>query len=219
MHAANARWLELCWTTKTALAWRTTDSFRWLYTVAYWRRGSRRWESRLRWHRRTAVIGHAARLWRDSDTQTSAPTHTHTHTHTQQYWTTTNRRNYTRTDYWRQLQSVRCLSETLNSLARAVVKAPKYSHITPSIRSLHWIKITERIEYKLLSLTNNVLTTNQPSYVHNLITVQPSRSTRSSSLVTLTRPSISSSVRWSFLPVCFPSSLELTPGFSPSTTH
>jgi len=80
MHAANARWLELCWTTKTALAWRTTDSFRWLYTVAYWRRGSRRWESRLRWHRRTAVIGHAARLWRDSDTQTSAPTHTHTHT-------------------------------------------------------------------------------------------------------------------------------------------
>jgi len=35
-----------------------------------------------------------------------------------------------------------------NSLARAVVIAPKSSHITPIFRSLHWLKITERIEYK-----------------------------------------------------------------------
>ena len=38
-------------------------------------------------------------------------------------------------------------------------------------------------------------TTTQPSYLHNLITVQPPRSTRSSSLVTLARPSTSSSLR------------------------
>ena len=50
-------------------------------------------------------------------------------------------------------------------------------------------RITERIEYKLLSLTYKVLTTTQPSYLHNLITVQPPRSIRSSSLVTLARPS------------------------------
>ena len=55
--------------------------------------------------------------------------------------------------------------------------------------------VTERIEYKLLSLTYKVLTTTQPSYLHNLITVQPPRSTRSSSLVTLARPSTSSSLR------------------------
>ena len=55
--------------------------------------------------------------------------------------------------------------------------------------------MTERIEYKLLSLTYQVLTTTQPSYLHNLITVQPPRSTRSSSLVTLARPSTSSSLR------------------------
>ena len=82
-----------------------------------------------------------------------------------------------------------------NSLARAVVKAPKSSHITPILRTLHWLKITERIEYKLLSLTYKVLTTTQPSYLHNLITVQPPRSSRSSSLVTLARPSTSSSLR------------------------
>jgi len=54
--------------------------------------------------------------------------------------------------------------------------------------------VTERIEYRLLSLTYKVLTTTQPSYLHNLITVQPLRSTRSS-LVTLARPSTSSSPR------------------------
>ena len=68
-------------------------------------------------------------------------------------------------------------------------------HITPILRSLHWLKINERIEYKLLSLTYKVLTTTQPSYLYNLITVQPPRSTRSSSLVTLARPSTSSSLR------------------------
>ena len=72
------------------------------------------------------------------------------------------------------------LQQIQNSLARAVVKAPKSSYITPILRSLHWLKITERTEYKLLSLTYKVLTTTQPSYLHNLITVQPPRSTRSS---------------------------------------
>ena len=87
------------------------------------------------------------------------------------------------------------LQQTQNSLARAVVNAPKSSHITPILRSLHWLKITERIQYKLLSLTHKVLTTTKPSFLHNLITVQPPRSTRSSSLVTLARPSTSSSLR------------------------
>ena len=81
------------------------------------------------------------------------------------------------------------------ALAHAVVKAPKSSHITPILRSLHWLKITEHTEYKLLSLTYKVLTTTQVFYLHNLITVQPPCSTRSSSLVTLARRSTSSSLR------------------------
>jgi len=71
-----------------------------------------------------------------------------------------------------------------NCLARAVVKASKSCHITPALRSLHWLKITERIENKLLSLTYKVLTTTQPPYLHHFVSVQPPRSTRSSSLVT-----------------------------------
>ena len=44
------------------------------------------------------------------------------------------------------------LQQIQNSLARAVVKAPITCNITLILRSLHWLKITERIEYKLLSL-------------------------------------------------------------------
>ena len=80
-------------------------------------------------------------------------------------------------------------------MARTVVKAPKSSHITPILRSLHWLKINERIEYKLLSLTYKVLTTSQPDYLHNLISVQSTDRTRSSSVVTLARPSVSSSLQ------------------------
>ena len=57
-----------------------------------------------------------------------------------------------------------------NSLARAVVKAPKFSHTTaslPVLRSLHWLKITERIEYKLLSSSTKF---SQPPNLHICIT-------------------------------------------------
>jgi len=65
------------------------------------------------------------------------------------------------------------------------------------LRSLHWLKITECIKYKLLLRTYKVLTTIQPSYLHNLISVQPPRSSspiRFSPLVTLTRPPTSFSL-------------------------
>ena len=73
------------------------------------------------------------------------------------------------------------LQQIQNSPARTVMKVPKLCHITPILRSLRWLSITERIEYKLLSLTYKVLTTTQPPYLHDLISTQRPRSTRSSS--------------------------------------
>jgi len=64
------------------------------------------------------------------------------------------------------------LQQIQNSLARAIVKAPKSTHITPILKSLHWLKVNEHIEYKLLSLTYKVLTTAQPSYLHNLVVIK-----------------------------------------------
>ena len=92
------------------------------------------------------------------------------------------------------------LQQIQNSLARAVVKAPKSSHITPILKSLHWLKVNERIEYKLFSLTYKVLTTSQPSYLNNLISVQPPRSNRL--LIESHR---------SLIQICITPSLESTP--------
>jgi len=72
-----------------------------------------------------------------------------------------------------------------NSLARAVVRAPKSSRINPALRSLHWLTIKQCIDHKILSLAYKVRTTTQPSYLYNLISVQLHRSTRSSAVVTL----------------------------------
>ena len=62
---------------------------------------------------------------------------------------------------------------------------------TTSLEQSIVISMSERIDYKLFSLTYKVLTTTQPSCLHDLITVH----TRSSSLITLARPSTSSSLR------------------------
>src|SRR6218665_3001939 len=81
-----------------------------------------------------------------------------------------------------------------NSLARAVTKTPKHHHITPVLKKLHWLKIPERIEYKVISLTYNMLQSSQPLYLRQLFTIQPPRS---SSTLTLLRPSVPSSPKFS----------------------
>jgi len=70
------------------------------------------------------------------------------------------------------------------ALARADVNAPKFSHTTPILKSLHWLKINECIEYKLLSLTYKVLLLLN-LYLRNLISFQSPCRTRSSSVVTI----------------------------------
>ena len=87
------------------------------------------------------------------------------------------------------------LQLVLNSAARAVTKTPKFHHITPILKSLHWLKINERIKYKVLSLTYKSLKTGQPSYLRSLLSFPSHRSTRSSSLITLSRPSLTSRLK------------------------
>ena len=45
------------------------------------------------------------------------------------------------------------LQHIQNALARTVVQAPKFQHITPILKSLHGLKVSERNEYKIISLT------------------------------------------------------------------
>ena len=50
------------------------------------------------------------------------------------------------------------------ALARTIVQAPKFKHITPIRKSLRWLKVSEQIEYKIISLTYKILNTTQPPY-------------------------------------------------------
>jgi len=65
------------------------------------------------------------------------------------------------------------LQHIQNYLARTVVQAPKFKHITPILKSLHWLKVSERIEYKIISLTYKILNATQPSYLYDLVSIQP----------------------------------------------
>ena len=70
------------------------------------------------------------------------------------------------------------------------------SHSTSLIlKSFHWLKINERIEYKILVVTYNLLSTTQPAYLHDLISLQTHQNTWSSSLVAVARPSTNSSLK------------------------
>jgi hypothetical protein len=82
-----------------------------------------------------------------------------------------------------------------NSLARSVVSASKFTHATPILHSLHWLKVRERIQYKLVSITLKTLQSSKPSYLNSLLSIQPTRSTRSSSCLTLVRPPCISSLK------------------------
>ena len=87
------------------------------------------------------------------------------------------------------------LQHIQNSLARIVANTPIYSNIILVLKSLHWLKIEQSIQYKLISLTYKILTTSQPTYLHNLISLQTDNNTRSSDVVTLARPSPASSLK------------------------
>ena len=77
-----------------------------------------------------------------------------------------------------------------NSLARAVYRKSRHCHISPVLKSLHWLKIKERITYKIISMTYKIISTCNPEYLRNLLTFQTRTSRRSSRLLTLTRPPV-----------------------------
>src|SRR6218665_885991 len=49
----------------------------------------------------------------------------------------------------------------------------RHHHITPILKSLHWLKILQKIHFKVLLLTHNSLQNSQPTYLCELFTFQP----------------------------------------------
>ena len=72
------------------------------------------------------------------------------------------------------------LQQVQNCSARILTGTPKFSHITPVLRNLHWLPVRHRIEYKLLLQTYKILNCKFPEYLQNLISRnRPARHLRS----------------------------------------
>ena len=74
------------------------------------------------------------------------------------------------------------LQKVQNSAARLVLKAHKRDHVSPLLRTLHWLPIQPRIEYKLSTLSHSFFSDTAPVYLFDLLRVYSlSRQLRSSS--------------------------------------
>jgi len=61
--------------------------------------------------------------------------------------------------------NIQKLQRAQNSIARIVTGTRRSEHITPVLARLQWLKIAERIEYKVALLTLKALTTGKPDYL------------------------------------------------------
>ena len=69
----------------------------------------------------------------------------------------------------------------MNIDARLIFKQPRDSGVTELLRKLHWLKIEDRIHFKVLCLTWQSLHKSGPSYLSDLIKFyNPTRHLRSS---------------------------------------
>jgi len=61
--------------------------------------------------------------------------------------------------------SIKKLQRVQNNAAGIVLEAPRRSHASPLLRTLQWLPVQQRIEYKVALLTFKVCSTSTPSYL------------------------------------------------------
>ena len=62
------------------------------------------------------------------------------------------------------------LQRIQNQAARILTRSPRRNHITPVLRELHWLRINDRIIFKILILTHKAFSGSAPEYLCELIT-------------------------------------------------
>lgn len=84
------------------------------------------------------------------------------------------------------------LQRVLNAAARLVLDLKPWDHVTSALRSLHWLPIRQRIDYKLCLLVHQSLLGSAPSYLSSILSSVADvpgraslRSAASNSLITL----------------------------------
>jgi len=66
-------------------------------------------------------------------------------------------------------QAVRQLQYMQNAAARVLTRTRKYDHISPVLRSLHWIPVAQRIDFKTVLLVNKSLHGLAPKYTIDML--------------------------------------------------
>ena len=86
--------------------------------------------------------------------------------------------------------SINRLQKIQNSVARIVTRTSRSSHIIPVLKSLHWLPVQYRINFKLCCITHRALSLKEEPYYLNSLFINRlnSRSLRSSSFNPLTLP-------------------------------
>ena len=84
------------------------------------------------------------------------------------------------------------LQSVMNAAGRLTVGAQLHDHITPLLADLHWLRIPQRIQYKLCVLVFNCVHGTAPRYLQEVIcpveSIEPRRRLRSASSADLTVP-------------------------------
>ena len=70
---------------------------------------------------------------------------------------------------FQKLKLIDCKDFRMNQCARILTKSSRREHITPVLKKLHWLKIQDRITYKLLMLTYKSYYDMAPPYLCELI--------------------------------------------------
>ena len=62
------------------------------------------------------------------------------------------------------------LQRVLHAAARFVAAIGPRDHITPTLISLHWLPVRQRITYKLCTMMHSVFYSQAPSYIFDIVT-------------------------------------------------
>ncbi len=83
------------------------------------------------------------------------------------------------------------LQRVQNSAARLVYMVPKFVHISPLLKELHWLPVKYRIEFKILTLTFQAIHGLAREYLRDLIQFRelPNYNLRMSNEILLAVPS------------------------------